>query len=196
MKVYHDVINLVFCGVGGQGVLLASEVAAQVALEAGLDVKKSEVHGMAQRGGSVFSHVRLGRRVFSPVIPLGNAHVLVAFEELEALRYALYASPQARILVNTLRVNPITVLSGEASYPENPLGMLKKHFTNVEAVDALALAIEAGSPRAVNSVMLGLLSRYLPFDPRLWLTVLEQRVPAKAREINVKAFGLGRELSS
>ncbi len=193
----HDgVVNLVFCGVGGQGVLLASEVVAQVALEAGLDVKKSEVHGMAQRGGSVFSHVRFGRKVYSPVIPLSGAHVLVAFEELEALRYAPYASPQARILVNTLEINPATVLSGDATYPKDPLGMLRDHFVHVEAVDALALAQKAGSSRAVNSVMLGLLSRYLPFALPLWLEVLGQRVPAKAKEINVKAFGLGRELSS
>ncbi len=190
------VVNLVFCGVGGQGVLLASEVVAQVALEAGLDVKKSEVHGMAQRGGSVFSHVRFGEKVFSPVIPLGEAHLLVAFEELEALRYAPYASSEARIMVNTLKINPITVLSGEAVYPGDPLGLLKERFSHVEAVDALALALEAGSPRAVNSVMLGVLSRHLPFDPGLWLSVLEKRVPAKAREINVKAFGLGRELFS
>ncbi len=192
----RGVTNLVFCGVGGQGVLLASEVAAQVALEAGLDVKKSEVHGMAQRGGSVFSHVRFGERVYSPVIPLGEGHMLVAFEELEALRYAPYLSNQARVMVNTLRVNPITVLSGEATYPRDPVGMLRSRFLHVEAVDALALAVEAGSPRAVNSVMLGLLSRYLPFDPRLWLSVLEARVPARAREINVRAFGLGRELFS
>ncbi len=190
------VTNLVFCGVGGQGVLLASEVVAQVALEGGLDVKKSEVHGMAQRGGSVFSHVRFGERVYSPVIPLGGAHLLVAFEELEALRYAPYASPEARIMVNTLKINPMTVLAGEASYPPDPVGMLKEHFAHVEEVDALAMAVKAGSPRALNSVMLGLLSRHLPFDPGLWISVLEKRVPAKAREINVKAFGLGRELFS
>ena len=192
----RGVTNLVFCGVGGQGVLLASEVVAQVALEAGLDVKKSEVHGMAQRGGSVFSHVRFGEKVYSPVIPLGSAHLLVAFEELEALRYAPYASPEARVMVNTLKVNPMTVLAGEASYPSDPVGMLREHFVHVEAVDAMTLALEAGSPRAVNSVMLGLLSRHLPFEPRLWLSVLEKRVPAKAREINIKAFGLGRELFS
>ena len=192
----RGVTNVVFCGVGGQGVLLASEVLAQVALESGLDVKKSEVHGMAQRGGSVFSHVRFGEKVYSPVIPLGEAHLLVAFEELEALRYALYASPEARVMVNCTKINPITVLAGEASYPQDPVGVLKKHFSHVEEVEALSLAVEAGSPRAVNSVMLGLLSRHLPFEPQLWLGVLEGRVPAKAREINAKAFGLGRELFS
>jgi indolepyruvate ferredoxin oxidoreductase beta subunit len=194
--VARGVTNIVFCGVGGQGVLLASEVTAQVALEVGLDVKKSEVHGMAQRGGSVFSHVRFGEKVYSPVIPLGEAHILVAFEELEALRYAPYVSLDGRVLVNTLKVNPMTVLAGDALYPANPVAMMKEHFPHVVAVDALALALKAGSPRAVNSVMLGLLSRHLPFDSRVWISVLENRVPAKAREINVKAFGLGRELFS
>ncbi len=187
-----EAADLVFCGVGGQGVLLASEVVAEVALGAGLDVKKSEVHGMAQRGGSVFSHVRFGRVVYSPVIPLGKANFLVAFEELEALRYAPYASLRARILVNTLKVNPITVLSGQGKYPQDPLGMLRERFFHVEAVDALALAEGAGSPKVLNSVMLGLLSRYLSFPLELWMEVLAKRVPFKARDINVKAFGLGR----
>lgn len=191
-----EAADLVLCGVGGQGVLLASEVVSEVAFKAGLDVKKSEIHGMAQRGGSVFSHVRFGKVVYSPVIPLSQADFLLAFEELEALRYAPYASSEAKILVNTLRVNPITVLSGQEEYPQDPLGMLKGRFSHVEAVDALALAEEAGSPRALNAVMLGLLSRHLTFPVELWLEVLSWRVPSKARDINVKAFGLGREASS
>lgn len=191
-----EAADLVLCGVGGQGVLLASEVVAEVAFKAGLDVKKSEVHGMAQRGGSVFSHVRFGKAVYSPVIPLGQANFLLAFEELEALRYAPYASLEAKILVNTLKVNPITVLSGQGEYPQDPLGMLRGGFSHVEAVDTLALAEEAGSPRALNAVMLGFLSRHLTFPVELWLEVLSWRVPFKARDINVKAFGLGREAFS
>ena len=191
-----EATDLVLCGVGGQGVLLASEVVAGVAFKAGLDVKKSEVHGMAQRGGSVFSHVRFGKAVYSPVIPLGQANFLLAFEELEALRYAPYASLDAKILVNTLKVNPITVLSGQAEYPRDPLGMLRGSFSHVEAVNALALAEEAGSFRALNAVMLGLLSRHLTFPVELWLEVLSRRVPSKARDINIKAFGLGREVFS
>ncbi len=187
------ITNLVFCGVGGQGVLLASEIVAEVALRSGMDVKKSEVHGMAQRGGSVVSNVRFGDKVYSPVIPMGEAHFIVAFEELEALRYASYASLQAIFLVNTLKVNPVTVLSGEANYPQAPLAMLGRYFGRVITIDALALAQKAGSPRALNSVMIGLLSRFLPFSKEAWVEVLAERVPGKAKDTNVKAFGLGRD---
>jgi len=191
-----EITDLVFCGVGGQGVLLASEVGAEVALSEGLDVKKSEVHGMAQRGGSVFSHVRWGEKIYSPVMFLGGARFLIAFEELEALRYAPYISRDAVILVNSVKVNPITVLSGQTVYPHAPLEILADRFEHVKEVKALDLARQAGSPKAVNSVMLGLLSCYLSFPEVLWMKVLEDKVPSKAKEINIKAFRLGRSCFS
>jgi len=190
----NNVISIIFCGVGGQGILLASEVMAEVALAAGLDVKKSEIHGMAQRGGSVFSHVRFGKKVYSPVVPLGSGDYLVSFEELEALRYSPYLKRDAFIIVNTQKINPITVLAKEASYPEDCIGMLKKEFKNVIPIDALSKAQEAGSFRAVNSVIIGALSKMLSFDKALWLDVLIKKVPKKAKEANVKAFLLGRDL--
>lgn len=188
----REVTSLVFCGVGGQGVVLASEVMAEVALLSGLDVKKSEIHGMAQRGGSVSSHVRFGEEVYSPTIPLGGGDFLVSFEELEALRYSPYLKRDAIVIVNTQRINPITVLAGTALYPQDCLQMLKKKFKQVKPIEAMKLAVRAGSPKAVNSVMMGVLSRILPFELETWLRVLNHRISSKVREVNIRAFQLGR----
>ncbi len=184
-------IDVVICGVGGQGVLLASEVLGALAIEKGLDVKKSEIHGMAQRGGSVFSHVRIAEKVFSPVIPQGTAGYMLAFEELEALRYAYFLSQKAKVFINKQRINPMTVLSGEAVYPEDPVGMMSRHF-EVKSVDALRLAKEAGNVRAVNMVMLGVLSACLPWSEDDWFKAMEMVIPARLLDVNKKAFMLGR----
>ncbi len=188
-------IDVVICGVGGQGVLLASEVLGALALVKGFDVKKSEIHGMAQRGGSVFSHVRIGDRVFSPVIPLASAGYMLAFEELEALRYAHFLREGASVLINRQRVSPMTVLSGEATYPENPVSMMEGHF-RVKPLNALSLAREAGNVRAVNMVMLGALSVELPFCEDEWFEAMASVIPERFFEVNKRAFLLGREALS
>ncbi len=184
-------IDVVICGVGGQGVLLASEVLANMALSLGLDVKKSEIHGMAQRGGSVFSHVRIGEKVHSPVIPLGTADFMLAFEELEALRYAPYLKPEAVVLVNRQRIMPMTVLSGLKEYPEDTINRLKEHF-KVYQIEAIKLAQQAGNPRTTNMVMLGALSNFLHWSQETWLEILEQTIPNPLLSINIKAFEIGR----
>ncbi|BAT71264.1 indolepyruvate ferredoxin oxidoreductase, beta subunit [Thermosulfidibacter takaii ABI70S6] len=186
-------IDVIICGVGGQGVLLASEILGALVIQQGLDVKKSEIHGMAQRGGSVFSHVRIAPKVYSPVIPLGTANFMLAFEELEALRYAPFLKPKAKIFVNIQRINPMTVLSGEATYPDNPLDMLKEHF-EVKAVEGLKIAKEAGNVKAINMVMLGALSTVLPWSEDVWIRAIEEIVPARFLEVNKRAFALGRNV--
>ena len=185
-------IDVVICGVGGQGVLLASEVLANMALSLGLDVKKSEIHGMAQRGGSVFSHVRIGEKVHSPVIPLGTADFMLAFEELEALRYAPYLKPEAVVLVNRQRIMPMTVLSGLKEYPEDTINRLKEHF-KVYQIEAIKLAQQAGNPRTTNMVMLGALSELLPWEEEQWMKALENSIPPKLLNLNIKAFKSGRQ---
>jgi len=186
--------DLLFAGVGGQGVLLASEVISALAMNLGWDVKKSEIHGMAQRGGSVVSHVRISEtQVFSPTIPLGTATHLVSFEELETLRYLDHMSPEGLVIMNTQRVNPMTVLAGEATYPENAAQLIRDRLRLIE-VDGVALAQKAGSAKAVNTVLLGVLSRYLPFQEDVWITTFKEVVPAKILDLNLEAFRLGREL--
>ncbi len=183
-------LDVVIAGVGGQGVLLASEIISNVALASGYDVKKSEIHGMAQRGGSVFSFVRIGKKVYSPIIPAGSADFLLAFEELEALRYASYLRKGAQVIVNTQKISPITVLSGAASYPEDPISMLKEHF-KVYPVDAVSLAQKAGNARAVNTVIVGIFSTFVGFEKELWLNIIKKLIPQKILEVNLKAFELG-----
>lgn len=185
--------NLLFAGVGGQGVLLASEVISALAMNRGWDVKKSEIHGMAQRGGSVVSHVRISEtQVFSPTIPLGEATHLVSFEELETLRYLDHMSPQGLVIMNLQRVNPMTVLAGAAEYPTNASELIKERLRLIE-VNGVELAQKAGNPRAVNTVLLGVLSKDLPFEEKEWIDTFKQVVPPKILEINLKAFRLGRE---
>lgn len=184
----HDVINVFICGVGGQGILLASEILSEVALGQGLDVKKSEVHGMAQRGGAVVSHVRFGEKVHSPVIADGEADLLVSFEKMEALRWLHSLKPGGKLVVNSQEIVP----SGLEEYPAGIDEELAKRQPGLLRVDALAMAREAGNARAVNIVMLGAFSRFLDFDESDWRKAIETRVPPKTVEINLKAFDLGR----
>ena len=180
--------NVFIAGVGGQGILLASEILSDMALARGLDVKKSEVHGMAQRGGSVVSHVRFGDRVHSPVIAEGEADVLVSFEKMEALRWVHYVSPSGTVVVNDQEIVP----SGVERYPEGINEGLAERAPGAHVLDALTLANEAGNARAVNTVMLGAFSSYLDFSEDEWRKAIEKRVPPKTVEINLKAFELGR----
>lgn len=183
--------SILICGVGGQGILLASDILAEVALEAGYDVKKSEVHGMAQRGGSVVSHIRYGEKVYSPLIGRGGADVILSFEKLEALRNIGYLSPHGFVILNNLEILPLPCASGLESYPSQIVEKLRGFTKKVELVDGLKLAKRAGSSKTVNVVLLGSLARNLDLPYEDWLRVIERRVPKKMVEMNRDAFQLG-----
>jgi len=188
-------VNFVLAGVGGQGTLLASNILADVALAAGLDVKKSEVHGMAQRGGSVISHVRWHpERVYSPIVGVGEADILLAFEKLEALRFAHYLREGGTAVINDMALVPITVSAGGAVYPDDAhLGpALAAVRATMITVPGERLAQEAGNVKAANVVLLGALSTLLPLSEELWWSCLEQRVPKKFLDLNRQAFAAGR----
>ena len=182
--------NIMIVGVGGQGTLLTSRVFGGLAVRRGFDVKLSEVHGMAQRGGSVVTFVRYGDSVAEPVVEPGQADVLIAFERLEALRYAHFLKKDGVAVVNDHRIDPVTVLTGAAGYPENIIETLSARYKTVSA-DATALAARMGAPRAFNIVVLGLVARYLDFSYDEWLSVIETIVPPKTVEMNKKAFEAG-----
>ena len=180
--------DVFICGVGGQGILLASEILADMALAKGLDAKKSEVHGMAQRGGSVVSHVRFGEAVHSPVIAEGEADILASFEKMEALRWIQFVKPGGKVIVNSQEIVP----SGTDTYPPDINRKISERVPDAMFVDALTLAKEAGHLRAVNIVMLGAFSTFLEFTEDEWKAAIEARVPKKTIETNLKAFELGR----
>jgi indolepyruvate ferredoxin oxidoreductase beta subunit len=187
-------LNLLFVGVGGQGVLTASDIAAQVGLDLGLDAKKSEIHGFAQRGGVVESHVRWATRVGSPTCEYGTVDILMAFELLEAARWLDWLKPGGTVIVNRQQIIPMSVNIGDAVYPEAEviLQTLKTRAGAVIAVDALPLAKQAGNPRTVNTIMLAALSTLLETDPEVWKTAILRRVPAKYADVNKIAFQLGQ----
>lgn len=189
----EGVFSVFITGVGGQGILLASEVLSEVARLSGADVKKSEVHGMAQRGGSVVGHVRFGPQVHSPLIADGEADVILAFEKIEALRHIKALKKGGMVVVNKQEIPPAPVAAGLMDYPEDAWDRLKKISDTAVMVDGGGLAKEAGTIRAVNIVLLGALSNYLPFSDDLWAEAIKQRVPAKFVDINMKAFKLGKE---
>jgi indolepyruvate ferredoxin oxidoreductase beta subunit len=190
----NKVTNILLVGVGGQGIILASEIMADVFLEAGYDVKKSEVHGMAQRGGSVNTHVRFGPKVFSPLIKEGEADIFIAFEELEALRYLPFLSPAPVILLNEQRLNPASVSLGNAAYPEGIHEILSRRAKIFQRIPGRELAVRAGDARAVNIVLLGALQPLLPRADTLWTEQISRRFAPKARQINLEAFRLGRSV--
>lgn len=183
--------NIMIVGVGGQGSLLASKLLGKLLLEQGYDVKVSEVHGMSQRGGSVVTYVRYGERVYSPVIDRGEADFIVSFELLEAARWTEYLRTGGCLITNTQRIMPMPVITGAMSYPEDPVQSMLEASIRVDALDALSLAEQAGSPKAVNLVLLGRLSRYFDFSMDNWMSALEKSVPERFLEMNRKAFALG-----
>ena len=185
--------NIMIVGVGGQGSLLASKLLGRLLLTRGYDIKVSEVHGMSQRGGSVVTYVRYGDKVYSPVIDKGEADFIVSFELLEAARWTEYLKKGGKIIVNTQQINPMPVIIGAAEYPENLVDKIKAAGLELDAFDALKLAEEAGSSKAVNIVLMGRLSKYFDFTLEEWLDAIEKSVPAKFLELNKKAFQLGRE---
>ncbi len=187
-------VNIALVGVGGQGILLASEVISRAAMLAGSDVKKSEVHGMAQRGGSVVSQVRIGEKVYSPLIPEGETDFLVSFELLESLRYADTLAPNGTALINTQVITPVTVSSGQQPWVEDIEARIEKAYPNRKLMDALKMAQDLGNVRTVNMIMTGALSKMLDIEESVWLQALSELVPAKHLEVNLKAFALGRGL--
>jgi len=191
-----DIKNILFSGVGGQGILLASELTAAGLLSAGYDVKKSEVHGMAQRGGSVTAQLRYGKRVYSPLIDPGCADIQMAFEMMEAVRYLPYLHKDSTVIVNTQHILPPSVATGQAVYPENVLDELTKRDIRVIAVDAFTIAKEAGEVRTANVALVGALSVHLPVEVQIIEDIIEQRVPKRFREENMRAFAAGREAGS
>jgi len=188
------VTNILLVGVGGQGILLASEILAEAFMLAGFDVKKSEIHGMSQRGGSVVSHVRFGEKVFSPVVPEGEGDILFGFELLETFRYLDLLRPGARVIANDFRIPPPSVLLGNESYPEDLCGRISARFPDFTLLDGLKLATEAGNPRVANTVLLGAVSKHIQIDESAWYKALEKMVPAKALDINLRAFRAGRSI--
>ena len=185
-------MNIMIVGVGGQGTLLTSRIIGKTALEAGYEVKISEVHGMAQRGGSVVTYVRFGERVYEPVCEEGEVDVLISFEKLEALRYAHFLKPDGVLVVNDCRIDPMTVTVGSATYPEGILEALSAEHT-VLTVDGGAIARSLGNSRVLNSVVLGAAARRIGFTEEAWLSVLSSTVPQKTVAINEAAFRAGYE---
>lgn len=186
--------NILIVGVGGQGTLLASVLLGNLALSKGYDVKLSEVHGMAQRGGSVVTHVKISEeRVCSPLIEEGDADVIIAFEELEAYRWLPYLKKGGIIYVNTQQWLPMPVVLGQARYPADIMGTLEEKADAVKAFDALKIAEDCGSVKAVNVVLLGAASKDLPFEEAEWVKVIEENVKPKFVELNKRAFDMGRQ---
>lgn len=185
-----SVTTVMLCGVGGQGTILAADLLAKVATNAGLDVKLSEVHGMAQRGGSVDTVVKFGEEVFSPVTDPGMVDHLVAFEIIEGMRRVHWVAPEGRLLVNPRSIQPLPVLTGDFPVPHGLEAVLEEE--GAVFIEADVLACEAGSPKSANVVLMGALSYGLPFSPEAWQAVIEKRVPPKTVSANLRAFELGR----
>ena len=189
-----DSKNIMIVGVGGQGTLLTSRILGKLAVGAGYDVKLSEVHGMAQRGGSVVTFVRYGEQVAEPIVEEGQADVLIAFEKLEALRYLHFLKKDGVVVVNDWRIDPITVVTGAASYPEGIIERLKKERKTI-VVEAMAEAKKLGTSKVFNVVVLGAAARHMTFSKEQWISVIESTVPPKTIEINKAAFVAGYQLS-
>lgn len=186
-------MNVLMTGVGGQGIILASDVLSEIMMRYGCDVKKSEIHGMAQRGGSVMSHVRFADQVASPLIPYGACDILLSFEELETARYMAYLNRNTHVIINRFRLAPPTVIAGKEPYPDIT-SILKEKSANVHLADGSGLAAEMGNPRGVNIVLLGTLSSFLEPPESLWIETISDMLPAKIRAANIEGFRRGRQL--
>ncbi len=191
----NGITNVLVVGVGGQGIILAGEILAKVALNAGFDVKKSEVHGMAQRGGSVNSQVRYGEEVHSPVIAKGEVDILLAFEKLEALRWLPFCNKKTIAIVNSQQIHSLTSATGLQTYPANVEKELAKQFKRLYLVPARHIAEELGNVRVVNVILLGLMAKTLNFPEEAWIDALKKRLPPKVMDVNMKAFARGYSLA-
>ena len=185
--------NIMIVGVGGQGSLLASKLLGNLLSDEGYDVKVSEVHGMSQRGGSVVTYVRFGEKVYSPIVDKGEADFIVSFEKIEAARYASHLKKSGKIIVNTQQIDPMPVITGAAEYPTDALDKLTSLGVEVDALDALTPALDAGSSKAVNIVLMGRLSKYMDIPEEKWIDAIKKSVNPKFVELNLRAFALGRE---
>ena len=183
--------NIMIVGVGGQGSVLASKLLGRLLMNEGFDAKVSEVHGMSQRGGSVVTYVRYGDKVYSPVIDKGQADIIVSFELLEAARWLSYLTPGGQLVTNTQQIEPMPVITGAEEYPEQLVEKMKDTGIKVDAFDALSLAAQAGSSKAVNIVLMGRLSSYFPFPKESWEKAMEETIPEKFLSLNKRAFELG-----
>lgn len=187
--------NIMIVGVGGQGTLLASKLLGYVLMQQGYDVKVSEVHGMSQRGGSVVTYVRYGEKVYSPVIDKGEADIILSFEKLEAARWIEYLKKDGQMIMNTQEMEPMPVITGQAEYPDNLVEKMRAAGAKIDAGDFLSTAEQAGSSKAVNIALIGRLSNYFPeISEEEWRHAIEAVVPEKFRELNCRAFELGRQL--
>lgn len=186
-------MNIMIVGVGGQGTLLASRILGKVAIKEGYDVKVSEVHGMSQRGGSVVTYVKYGDKVYSPIIDKGEADLILAFEMLEAMRALPFLKKGGRMIANTQRMNPMPVITGAMEYPENIQDKIAAK-ADLVAVDALSLAEKAGTIKAVNVVLIGLLAKSMNVDKNVWIETIKETVPEKFIDLNLKAFDMGYNL--
>ncbi|HNQ65496.1 MAG TPA: indolepyruvate oxidoreductase subunit beta [Smithella sp.] len=187
----NEVKNILFAGVGGQGILRASDIICEVIMEAGFDVKKSEVHGMAQRGGCVTSHVRYGKKVYSPLAEPGSIQTLVSFEKMESLRYLSFLRKDAAIVVNTEEVYPPAVNMGESPYPDDAVEFLQNNYKTVISFDASKLAQKAGNIKTANVILLGALSNHMNIDKSIWERVIKKSFPEKLIKVNLEAFQMG-----
>ncbi|MDD2586668.1 MAG: indolepyruvate oxidoreductase subunit beta [Syntrophomonadaceae bacterium] len=188
--------NIMIVGVGGQGTLLTSRIIAKVAVDMGHDVKVSEIHGMAQRGGSVVSQVRFGEKIYSPIIKKGDADIILAFEKLEAARWLDYLKKDGMILINNARVDPLPVMSGKAKYPEDIVDKIKQHVAKTREVNATDIAVACGNARAANVALVGVLSWAIGIPADKVENAIKELVPAKALDINLRAFNEGYKLFS
>lgn len=188
-----DVKNILFVGVGGQGIILASKVLSKGLIDAGYDVKMSEVHGMAQRGGSVTTQIRYGEKVYAPIIGIGQADIIVSFEKMEAMRWIEYLKPNGKIVVNDYAIPPAPVLSGKAEYPKGIIEDLKEKVKTIN-IDAAKEAKELGNIKTLNMIMLGALIKAMGIDEIDWESVIKEEVKEKFVDINLKAFNIGRML--
>lgn len=183
--------SIMIVGVGGQGTLLASRLLGAALISVGYDVKVSEVHGMSQRGGSVVTYVKYGSKVDSPIVQKGQADLILAFEQLEAARWLPFLKTDGTIIANTQKMDPMPVVTGVATYPEGVLDAIRKTGVKLQAVDALSLAVEAGSSKAVNVVLIGVMAAHMDIDRAVWEQAIRDTVPEKFLEMNLKAFDLG-----
>lgn len=188
--------NILLTGVGGQGILAASQILAETALGSGYDVKKAEVHGMAQRGGSVVSHVRFGKEVFSPLISKGEADFIVSFEPLEALRYLDYLRPGGIVILNNRRILPQSVRVGDAEYPDDIVERCRSVAAQVIVVEAEEIAESLGDRRVTNVLLLGILSKFVDLPTTCWVDAIRKRLPEKSLSANRKAFDRGRSIAA
>jgi indolepyruvate ferredoxin oxidoreductase beta subunit len=189
----NNTTNILVAGVGGQGVILASDIMAEVFMEAGFDIKKSEIHGMAMRGGIVTSHFRFGKKVYSPIIKEGEVDILFAFEQLEGLRWLNHLRPNGKILMNDHTINPPAVNLGEMEYPKDIPEIIQSKFKEFHLVKGTEIALRMGDARAANVVLLGAISKFFRLGEELWLKTILKYLPPKVHELNEKAFSAGRD---